>query len=134
MTKQEKEQRKLGLELERQAEIDAILERSLKTRPPSDVDLRTRLSQEPLGFPTVVSGGEGQEQGDSSCCRKTRPKPLMHPLLSPNRNRTYQHPHFGLRQSPYELSENPLRDLMRQKLLCEICQSQSSAPAVHRNP
>jgi hypothetical protein len=66
MTKQEKEQRKLGLEPERQAEIDAILERSLKTRPPSDVDLRARLSQEPLGFPTVVSGGEGQEQGDSS--------------------------------------------------------------------
>ena len=66
MTKEEKEQRKLGLERERQAEIDAILERSLKTRPPSDVDLRARLSQEPLGFPTVVSGGEGQEQGDSS--------------------------------------------------------------------
>ena len=66
MTKQEKERRKLGLELERQAEIDAIFQRSQKTRPPSDVDLRARLSQEPLGFPTVVSSGEGQEQGDSS--------------------------------------------------------------------
>jgi hypothetical protein len=66
MTKEEKEQRKLGLERERQAEIDAILERSLQTRPPSDVDLRARLSQEPLGFPTVVSSGEGLEQGDSS--------------------------------------------------------------------
>ena len=66
MTKEEKEQRKLGLERERQAEIDAILERSLQTRPPSDVDLRARLSQEPLGFPTVVSSGKGQEQGDSS--------------------------------------------------------------------
>ena len=66
MTKEEKEQRKLGQERDRQAEIDAILERSLKTRPPSDVDLRARLSQEPHGFPTVVLGGEGQEQGDSS--------------------------------------------------------------------
>ena len=66
MTKEEKEQRKLGQERERQAEIDAIFQRSLKTRPPSDVDLRARISQEPLGFPTVVSGGDGQEQGDSS--------------------------------------------------------------------
>lgn len=66
MTKEEKEQRKSQLERERQAEIDAIIQRSLKTRPPSDVDLRARLSQEPLGFPTVVSGGEGLGQADSS--------------------------------------------------------------------
>ena len=49
MTKEEKEQRKLGQERDRQAEIDAILQRSLKTRPPSDVDLRARLHLQPFG-------------------------------------------------------------------------------------
>jgi hypothetical protein len=82
MTKEEKEQRKLGQERERQAEIDAILERSLKTRPPSDVDLRARLSQEPLGFRTVASGGEGQEQGDSSLLPRDRAEDATAPLES----------------------------------------------------
>jgi hypothetical protein len=66
MTKQEKEQRKLELEQERQAEIDAIFRRSQKTRPPSDVDLRGRLSQEPLGLPALAPGGEEQDQVNSS--------------------------------------------------------------------
>jgi len=66
MTKQEKEQRKLELEQERQAEIDAIFRRSQKTRPPSDVDLRGRLSQEHLGLPALAPGGEEQDQVDSS--------------------------------------------------------------------
>jgi hypothetical protein len=66
MTKQEKEQKKLALEQERQAEIDAILQRSQQTRPPSDIELRARLSQEPLRFSTAVSTAEEQQSVDSS--------------------------------------------------------------------
>jgi len=66
MTKQEREQKKLELERQRQGEIDAILQRSLKTRPPSDLDLQARLSQEPLGSPTAALVAQVKEQAHSS--------------------------------------------------------------------
>lgn len=59
MTKEERERKRLEQERERQAEIDEIMNRSQKTRPPSDVDLRARLSQNDL---SIVSGGEAQDQ------------------------------------------------------------------------
>ena len=121
MTKEEKEQRKLGQERERQAEINAILERSLKTRPPSDVDLRARLSQEPLGFPTVVSG-EGQEQRDSSLLPQDPAENATAPSFVPKPQSDLPTP--ALRPPPelLRVEQQPVEESMRQKLLAKICQ------------
>ena len=59
MTKEEREQKRLELERQRQAEIDQMMNRSQKTRPPSDLDLRVRMSQNALSDP---SGDKTQEQ------------------------------------------------------------------------
>src|SRR4030088_2745345 len=104
MTKQEREQKKLELERHRQGEIDAILQRSLKTRPPSDLDLQARLSQEPLASPTATLVAEVKEEGDSSLLPLDTAEHRAEPFFVPPK------PHEGLPtpalRPPPELSQS----------------------------
>jgi hypothetical protein len=111
MTKEEREQKRLELERQRQAEIDQIINRSEKTRPPSDVDLRVRMSQNALRDP---SGGETQGQlvavlpqdpaempSSSSVKVPDLPTPSLRPPIEEKR----------AQQQPNEQPDTPRRDM-----------------------